>query len=125
MIILSLPLTIMASYLGNTSMGILLRANLLLLLMAIFLTLLFLKLPEKYGVIYYLVLFIFYGVCPILYYLILEFTEISWNFLVLLNPFWLCWQMNPAPAWLLHCLIWGVLIIVVITIYRIAWIKRL
>lgn len=128
-ILLSLPLTIMASYLGNADLEILLRTNLLLLLMAIFLTMLFLNLPEKYGAIYYLVLFIIYGVGPVLYYLVLEFTETSWRFLFLLNPSWLCWQINNAgvfnPAWLVQCLIWAGLIIVVVTIYRIARLKRL
>lgn len=122
-ILLSLPLTIIASYLGNADLGILLRANLSLLLMAIFLALLFSKLPEKYGAIYYLVIFIVYGVCPILYYLVLEFSEASWNLLVLLNPFWLYWQVNNAAifnaAWLVQCLIWVTLIIIIATSYRI------
>ena len=122
-LILSLPLTIMASHLGNADLGILLRANLLLLLMAVFLTLLFIKLPEKYSTIYYLAIFIIYGIGPILYYLVLELAGASWRFLVLLNPFWLFWQANNPEVfysdWLVQCLVWVTLIIIIATIYRI------
>ena len=123
-LLLSLPLTIMASHLGHTDWGILLRANLLLLLMAVFLTLLFIKLPEKYSTIYYLAIFIIYGIGPILYYLVLELAGASWRFLVLLNPFWLFWQANNPEVfysdWLVQCLVWAGLIIITLAINRIS-----
>jgi len=129
-ILLSLPLTIMASYLGNTDWGILLRANLLLLLIAVFISLL----SFRRSLIYYLTVFLLFGVGPILYYLVLELSGASWGFLVLINPFWLFWQMNNPgvfsaiggsasggnPAWLVQCLIWTGLIIIALTTNRIS-----
>ena len=119
-LLLSLPLTIMASYLGHADWGILLRANLLIMSMAILLALLFINLSEKHSFIYYLVVFMLYGVGPIFYYLVLEFTEASWSILFQLNPFWLFWQINNPeafnPAWLVQCLGWVVLIIITLVI---------
>ena len=118
-LILSLPLTIMASHLGNADLGILLRANLLLLLITVFISLL----SFRCSLIYYLAIFLLYGVGPILYYLVLELAGASWRFLVLLNPFWLFWQANNPEVfysdWLVQCLVWVTLIIIIATIYRI------
>jgi hypothetical protein len=58
----------------------------------------------------------------VLYYLVLEFTGASWEFLIMINPFWLFWQINNIeafnPAWLVQCLIWAALIIAAFLINR-------
>ena len=116
LILLSLPLTIMASHLGDVTLGILLRVNLLLLLIAGFISLL----SFRYSLIYYLVVFLLFGVGPILYYLVLELSGASWGFLFMINPFRLFWNINNPeafnPAWLVQCLVWGVLIIIILEI---------
>jgi len=119
-LLLSLPLTIITSYLGQTDWGILLRANLLLLLIAGFISLL----SFRYTLIYYLAVFLLFGVGPILYYLILELAGASWNALIMINPFRLFWNMNNPEvfnqAWLVQCLIWVTLIIITLAINRIS-----
>lgn len=124
-LLLFLPLTIMASHLGNAELGILLRSNLLILLIAAFIYLL----SFRRVLIYYLAVFLLFGGGPILYYLILELAGASLKFLVLINPFWLFWNIGQSevfnPAWLGQCLIWVALIIITLAVNRISTGKSL
>lgn len=118
-ILLSLPLTILASYSSCASFNILLRSHLLLILIAITAVLLCTKFPGLITV-YYLVFFILFGVLPILYYLILEFTGKSFWILAAINPFYLFWQIKAPGAfyapWFYNCLLWLMAIIALVFI---------
>ncbi|MFH1231374.1 MAG: hypothetical protein V1709_07760 [Planctomycetota bacterium] len=122
-ILLSLPLTLLTSYFSGVGFDILLRSNLLLLLIVLFLISLYSKsLPtafSRYISFYYLIFFSIVGIMPVLYYLILEFTKQSWWILIAINPFWLFWQIKQPDVfystWLLQCLIWvGMIILIVL-----------
>ena len=146
-ILLSLPLTLATSYFGGIGFNILLRSNLLLLLIVLFLISLYSRMQSprgnpvpaadpplagkslpttfsRYISFYYLIFFLLFGIMPVLYYLILEFTKQSCLFLIAINPFWLFWQIKQADTfystWLLQCLIWIGMIILVVLIRIIA-----
>ncbi|MFH0888544.1 MAG: hypothetical protein V1871_04980 [Planctomycetota bacterium] len=117
-ILLSLPLTLLTSYFSPTAPGALLLADLLLVFIVLCQVSLSLKSSDSNISVYYSVFFLFCGIGPVLYYLILEFTKQSWWFLIAINPFWLFWQIKQTnifySAWLLQSLIWiGIVILIV------------
>ncbi|MBI5779566.1 MAG: hypothetical protein HZA49_08945 [Planctomycetes bacterium] len=114
-ILLSLPLTILASYFSCAGFSVLLRSHLVLILIATALVLMCMKFPGRLTV-YYLVFIILFGVLPILHYLVLEFAGKSLWVLTAINPFYLFWQIKTpnifyAP-WFYNCLLWLMVITV-------------
>ncbi|MEW6026722.1 MAG: hypothetical protein AB1599_05465 [Planctomycetota bacterium] len=118
-ILLSLPLTVLASYSSCTTSGILIRSHLLLILIAATGALLCLKLPTQVN-LYYLVFFILFGALPILYYLVLEFSGVPLSVLTAVNPFYLFWKIKTPEVfnsyWLYNCLIWLIAVVVLVFI---------
>jgi exosortase/archaeosortase len=109
----------LTSYFSQTAPGALLLTDLLLMFIVLCQVSLSSKSSDSNISVYYLVFFLFCGIGPVLYYLILEFTKQSWWFLIAINPFWLFWQIKQQDifysVWLLQCLIWiGIIILVVL-----------
>lgn len=119
-ILLWLPLEIAGLWLNPGALTELVRLNLLISLAAAFIAILGFRLTGTEMIYYYPAGFLIFGAGPVTYYLILEFNQSAWTWLIRINPFWLSWNIeNPSAfnqAWPLQSLIWAGLIILALAI---------
>ncbi|MBI4711706.1 MAG: hypothetical protein HY762_00105, partial [Planctomycetes bacterium] len=104
-------------YFSRVDWAILLQANLLLFGPPLLLV----TVRNSRHRIYYFILMLVCGALPVFYYLLLELAGKSIGWLVMINPFWLFWQMDRPevfrPAWLIQILVWVVVILIGFLIY--------
>lgn len=121
-LVLFLPLTLLTLYFSRVESGLLLQANLLLFGPP----LLFVAVRNSGHHIYYFILMLVCGALPVLYYLLLELAGKSIGWLIMINPFWLLWQMDSPevfrPAWLIQLLV--LILVALLMRYKVTRDKR-
>jgi hypothetical protein len=121
-LLLTIPITSLTTYFGRIEIIVLLQSHLLLIFIALFIiSLSFNKLNCVRT--YYFVFFLVFGILPVLYYLVLEFTKQSWSSLVVINPYRLFWQLDKTDIfykpWLLQSFIWIIITVIQVIIWKV------